>query len=312
VRFDPRLAEMKSEHRHELQTNDLGKFAEKVAIYIDRHGNRLMIGICVAALVMSGSIFWWRTNNSNKTQAGAELSAAISNGKPEVLHSVWEDHKGTVAGMWAKVHEGEAWLSQGVQASFRNLEKATEDLKKARAAFQVVVDEHSAPPDVRERALFGLGRAAESLSSGSEGEAIKAYEMLVKEFPKSEFKADAQSRIEILSSGRGQEFYAWFSKYTRPKIAEKRPRDQAGDGFDLDEESLSHLREVMESAAKGGGKKKPVDDDEDLTLPDDDGDKKKPDSPESEDAETKPGQPVSKTEAEPKPESPSEPDAKPE
>ena len=56
---------MKSEHRHELQTNDLGKYAEKAALYIDRHGNRLMMGICIAAIALSAGIFYWRTQ-SNK------------------------------------------------------------------------------------------------------------------------------------------------------------------------------------------------------------------------------------------------------
>jgi hypothetical protein len=304
---------MKSEHRHELQTNDLGKFAEKAAVYIDRHGNRLMIGICVTALVLAGGIFWWRTESAGRTAAWTELSMAISNGKPDVLHTVWEDHKGTVPGLWAKVYEGEAWLSQGVQASFRNLENATVDLKKAREAFQVVADESNVPPEIRERALLGLGRALESISDGSESEAVKAYEMFVKEFPKSQFKADAQSRIEILSSGRGQEFYAWFSKYTRPKFTEKLPRDSIGDGLDLDEEAMSRFKDMIDPAKKGAADKNSAYDDEDLTLPGEkDGEEKQPGAPESEDAEKKPVRPESKTETEAKPDPPSEPDAKPE
>ncbi len=300
---------MKSEHRHELQTNELGKFAEKAAIYIDRHGNRLMIGICVVALALSGGIFWWRTQRGNQMAAWTDLSTAINNGKPEVFQGVWDDHKGTVPGLWAKVHEGDAWLGQGVEAAFRNVEKSAEDLKKARAAFEVVAGERRAPKEIRERALMGLARTLESMSDGSEGVAVKAYEDFVKEFPNSEYKADVQSRIEILKSGRGQEFYAWFSKYPRPKIAEKLPRDQAGD--DSDEESS--LRDDMESAMKGASKKKPADDEEDLTMPEDkEGDEKKLPAPEAKGDAKTPAKPESNAETDPKPTPPAEPEKQPE
>jgi hypothetical protein len=303
---------MKSEHRHDLQTNELGKFAEKAAIYIDRHGNRLMIGICVAALALSGGIFWWRTESGNKLAAWSDLSTAISTGKPELLHDVWSDHPGTLPAMWAKVHEGETLLGRGVEAIFRNVETGSEDLKKSRAAFQMVIDERKAPPDVRERALIGLGRALESMSDGSEDEAIKAYETLVKEFPKSRFKADAEARIEILKSGRGQEFYAWFAKYPRPKFAEKLPRDLTGD--DLDEDSMSNLQDILDSTKKSATKKKPApDDEESLKLPDEkDSDEKKTAESSDADGGKKPAEPKSKSGAEPKPEPPSEPETKPE
>jgi hypothetical protein len=300
---------MKSEHRHELQTNELGKFAEKAAIYIDRHGNRLMIGICVVALALSGGIFWWRTQRGNQMAAWTDLSTAINNGKPEIFQSVWDDHKGTVPGLWAKVHEGDAWLGQGVEAAFRNVEKSAEDFKKARAAFEVVAGERRAPQEIRERALIGLARTLESMSDGSEDDAIKAYETFVKEFPKSEYQADAQSRIGILKSGHGQEFYAWFSKYPRPKIAEKLPRDQAGD--DSDEESS--LRDDMESALKGASKKKSADDAEDLTLPEGrEGNEKTGQASETKDDGKTSAKPASDDGSDPKPTPPAEPQTQPE
>jgi hypothetical protein len=285
---------MKSEHRHDLQTNDLGKYAEKAALYIDRHGNRLMMGICVAAIVLSAGIFYWRTQSSKQERAWADLSIALNSGKPDVLQSVWDDNKGSIPGLWAKVYEGEILLGQGVQASFRNLEKATDDLKKARSAFQVVVDERGAPAEIRERALLGLGRALESLSDGSEAEAVKAYETLVKDFPKSEFKDDAQSRIDVLKSEKGEKFYAWFSKYTRPKIADKLPRDQGGSGIDEEMFNLDH------NPLKGKAGKKASDDDEDLTFPDE-MEKKDKTKPQEPDTEEPVEEPPTKSDGEDKP-----------
>src|SRR5262249_55888920 len=141
-----------------------------------------------------------------------------------------------------------------------SLELGTEHLKKARDAFRSVVDDKHAPGEVRERALIGLGRALESLSDGSEGEAVKAYESLVKDYPNSLYKQDAEDRIAALTKGSGQEFYAWFAKYPRPKMADKRPHDRTGD--DLGDEDLDAIGK-LESLSKG---QKEADDAESLEL----------------------------------------------
>lgn len=306
---------MKSEHRHELQTNDLGKFAEKMAVFIDVHGNRLMIGVCLACLPLAGFIYWWRSDSNAQAAAWRDFSAAINVGKAEDFHAVWQDHPGSSPAYWARVHEGEQWLSRGVQSMFRNVETGMEELKKARDSFQVIIDNpRKAPAELRDRALIGLGRALESMSDGSEGEAIKAYESLVKEFPNSIYKKDAEERIAVLNQGSGQEFYAWFTKYPRPKLPAKGPHDKFGGG--LDEKTLEELKK-LDSASKGAGKepgeKSADDDDESLSLPDSekpDVDKKPAEGAPDENAD-KPARPESKPESDPKPDSASEPESKP-
>jgi hypothetical protein len=274
---------MKSEHRHDLQTNELGKITEKLGSFMEVHGNRLMIGVCVVSLAASVAIYWVRTQRNSDAAAWREMSTAIATGKAEDFYDVWVEHKGTPTGLWARVHEAESWLAQGVQDLFRNVELGTEHLKKARDAFQTVVDDRHAPAEVRERGLIGLGRALESLSDGNEADALKAYESLVKEYPDSVYKPDALDRIAVLSKGSGQEFYAWFAKYPRPKTADKRPHDRTGD--DLIDEGFDTIRKLKSLSTPGG---KNADDAESLELPG-------VDSPDSE----------------PKPDSVPEPESKP-
>jgi hypothetical protein len=285
---------MKSEHRHDLQTNELGKITEKLGSFMEVHGNRLMIGVCVISLAASVAIYWVRTQRNADAAAWREMSTAIATGKAEDFYDVWVEHKGTPTGLWARVHEGESWLGQGVQELFRNVELGTEHLKKARDAFRTVVDDRHAPAEVRERGLIGLGRSLESLSDGSETDALKAYESLVKEFPDSIYKQNAEERIAVLSKGSGQEFYAWFAKYPRPKTADKRPHDRTGDDLSDDDDFIKKL----ESISKPGGRKA-SDDAESLDLTDD-----KPDSGE-------PGALKSSSDSEPKPDSVPEPESKP-
>jgi hypothetical protein len=287
---------MKSEHRHDLQTNELGKVTEKLGSFMEVHGNRLMIGVCVVSLAASGVIYWVRTQRNSEAAAWRDMSTAVATNKPEDFYDVWEGHKGTPTGLWARVHEGESRLRLGVETLFRSVETGIEEVKKARDAFQTVVDDRRAPAEVRERALIGLARALESMSDGSEAEAVKTYEMLGKEFPDSLYKKDAEERIAALNKGSGQEFYAWFSKYPRPKAAEKRPNDRTGG--ELDEEMLDDLVK-KHSGSKSSGKKRVVEDDtESPTIPDLDKAEEKPESG------AKPG-------SEPKPDSVPEPDSTP-
>jgi hypothetical protein len=239
---------MKSQHRHELQTNELSKVADKVVGsmggFFETYGNRVLIGFCVAAVVASLVIYKTRRDRSNEAAAWRELSNARN---AEDYAGVSESHPGTAAGRWARVHEGESRLAEGVQLLFTNVESGSKELKLAREALQAIVDQKGAPPEIRERALFGLARCLEAMSDGSETEAVKTYQALLREFPATIYKKDADDRIEALGSGSGQAFYAWFAKYDRPKPSEKRPRDRMSD--DEMESSLTGPEEEAEGAA---------------------------------------------------------------
>jgi hypothetical protein len=293
---------MKGEHRHELQTNELGKFTEKVGGFLEIHGNRLMIGVCVASLVASLIIYWVRKQNNAEASAWRELSAAMASTKPDDFYDVWEAHPGTPTGLWARAQEGERRLRLGVENLFKNLELGQEELEKARKAFQTVVDDRHAPADVREQSLMGLGRTYESLSETAD--AVKAYEMLVKEFPNSLFKEDAEERIEVLKQSRGQEFYAWFANYPRPKLRGKRPLDRFGEGTDESENWLEKIKQ-LESDVESSGLKRPADDGKGPRLPDDEKSEDEP-AKASPDAKSPPaGEPAPEKD----PESESKPDA---
>ncbi len=304
---------MKSEHRHDLQTNELGRMVERATTFMEVHGNRLMIGVFVVALGIAGAIFWSRKNWAKQSAAWHEFSIAVRVDNPEDYHDVWQKYKGTPVGLWAGVHEGEGWLSLGVQNMFRNVETATGELEKSRDAFQAVVNDRSAPAEIRERALIGLAHAQESLSNGNEADVLKAYESLLKEFPNSIYKDEAQQRIAELKK-HGEEFYTWFSKYPRPKLPEKRPHDKgASTPTDEDIEDLAEGLSKLGAGSKPEKKKesgdesprlpdldesesekKPADADESAKKPDGEGkpepqadSDKQPDSPRQDKGESK-------------------------
>src|SRR5262245_3349537 len=117
---------MKSQHRHELQVNELGKVAENVLGVFERYGNHIMIGVLVLSLAGALTIYKVRHDRSGEATAWRDLAGAR---KAEDFADVWKTHPGSTAGLWARVREGESRLSDGVQLMFTNVESGAKELK---------------------------------------------------------------------------------------------------------------------------------------------------------------------------------------
>jgi len=251
---------MKSEHRHDLQTNELGKFIDKIVAVVNEHGNAITVGICVVSLVLVVGILWYRNVDGKAAQSWAALDNAVT---PEDMQDVSDAHGASSAGLWARLVEGELRLHQGVQSMFLNDKTGKEQLQSAKAAFEALLANKKSLPEIRERALFGLGRVQESLSAGDSNDALAAYEQLLKEFPDSYHAADARQRVEALKRGSTQEFYQWFASFERPKPVEKGPKDQGAAGDD-DDADLGDLHRKIKDLA---GQSAANEDDENEDVP---------------------------------------------
>jgi hypothetical protein len=231
---------MDSQHRHELQQNDLSVLLQKLNRFLEKHGNRISIGICLATALLVGWILWQRNVKAREQVAWSQLSGSSS---PDDLEDVWKKNPDSTAAPWARLVEAEQRLTNGIQSMFLDVEAGRKELDQARKSFEVLSELGSAPRMVRERALFGLARAEESLSDGSTQEAQKAYQRLVERFPDSFFKDKAEQRLRELASGGSAEFYQWFAKFDRPKPKDQSPRDTGAAGGGLDLEALRNLAE---------------------------------------------------------------------
>lgn len=217
---------MKSEHRHELHTNDLGKLTEKatqsVTGFFDTHGNRIMIVVCVVSLALAAIIYYVR--RSNYMEANAWRQLAFSR-KDTDFAAVSEDFKGTSAAPWAKLQEAEVRLAQGIQFMFTNREAGLLELKKSREALETLVNDRGVRGEVRERALYALARCQESTAHGDTSEAVATYEKLLKEFPNTVYKSFAEKQVAELKTSRAKDFYTWFAKQNPKPPAAKKPAD---------------------------------------------------------------------------------------
>jgi len=222
---------MKSEHRHELKTNELGKLAGQIVPFFEKYGNRLLTGLVVMSVVAAAVIYWQRSSRGAAEAGWTMLSAATS---PDKYAEVADKFPGTAVGAWARLSEAESRLESGVQLSFTDRTASVSDLNAAKKSFEKLLEQPKLPPTVRERGLFGLARCLESLSDGDTETAVKAYGRLLKEFPETIYREIADRQIAILKTGRGQEFYAWFYKQNPKPPDRGRPRDggpAGGTGF---------------------------------------------------------------------------------
>ncbi len=215
---------MKSEHRHELAENDLSKLIARWRDQLEPHANKILIGFLLVAVLVVGGIVAMRSTSASSSVGFTEL--ALANGA-EDFETVAEDFDGTLAATWARLRAGEEYLREGLRLSLSDRPASNERLEQAQKSFEKVLKGSDVPPEVREKALYGLATTLEAMSSQQTGTApaIEAYQRLIDEFPETRYLRWAEERISTLKSPEAQEFYAWFHSQNPKPEDRPLPRD---------------------------------------------------------------------------------------
>lgn len=80
---------MDSERRHELETNDLKEFLDNFKDFWDKHGNKVLIVLCVGALAYAGPRYYSQWKEGKANEAANALTAATT---PDQLLAVADEH----------------------------------------------------------------------------------------------------------------------------------------------------------------------------------------------------------------------------
>lgn len=214
---------MKSEHRHELQTNELSKVTDHVGKFFEEYGVYVLIGVVVVAAVALGA-FWWVS--SSRSAAAEAWQSMIDADSPEDLVTTAERFPKSEVALWARLNAAEQFLDRGVRNQFTDRKAANDNLKDAEVNFESVLKSNDLPSIATQRALLGMARVKEATSDGDLTAAIDAYKDLVAKYPNSIFEKTAQQRIQALSKPSASEFYAWFQKQTPAPEDRPKPTDR--------------------------------------------------------------------------------------
>jgi hypothetical protein len=213
---------MKTERRHELQTNVL---ADSLAHWIEaaKPYSRAALAVVIALV---GAIFAWGYYSSQSSRQQADgwteyYDAMMSRDPREGLSDVVARYAGTSVAQWARVVLADLQLDDGTNRMFVDKAAGREELQKTIEAYQAILAE-SDQQNLLERATFGMARAREALGK----ELVKAredYRSIATKWPNSPFAAPAEARAKDLDRLETKDFYDWFAKYEPPRPMSKEP-----------------------------------------------------------------------------------------
>ena len=147
---------MKTERRHELETNTLAK---RLARWVEvvKPYSKVVGGLIVAALVIAAlTIFVRRQSASAEAVAWDAYYQATEGGGPSLdeLLDVADAHRGTSVEPWARIAWADAQLLVGSRLLFHDRNTAQQYLSRAIDAYVKLKDD-ATNDMIRQRAIYG-------------------------------------------------------------------------------------------------------------------------------------------------------------
>lgn len=209
--------------REKHSQNEIERLLEKGTPFVEKHGNKILLGMAALMLVAAVAIFVTRRSTASSAEGWTEMaSASVTDDYASIADRFPQSDVGT----WAKLVEADSYLSSALSAAFVDRRAAKDDIEQATKAYETLLNSSATSRSVRERALFGLAQTLEAGCAGDTSEVVAGYKKLLEEFPDSAFRGVVEERIASLGSSDAGEFYAWFDKQD-PKPSDLQP---PGDG----------------------------------------------------------------------------------
>jgi len=208
---------MKSDRRHELQTNELADWLGDRMAVLQPHATAITTGVIVAAVLLVGGIWYFSGESRAASGNWSAYFAAFNNREPgKALETVAKERPGTTAALWALQAVGDMNLAQGAALLFSDRTEAQKLLQQAEAAYKQV-DAGATDPVLKARARLGLGKVYESLCKPDE--ALKYYESVAESQKGTALGKVAAAAVQRMKSDRDVALLAWFATQTPKKPA---------------------------------------------------------------------------------------------
>jgi predicted negative regulator of RcsB-dependent stress response len=202
---------MKSQHRHELETNVLAK---KLDVAVERFRPYASTIACVIVAVVVVMFLWSyfaRSSTSWQSQAWDAYNQAVTEAVPDTerLRQTAQEHPGSKMQQMADVTWADSQVWIAARDYIYNRPAAMDAITKALSAYQAVI-QSSDDERLVNRARLGLARAYEI--QGKLDEAANAYGTVT-----GAFQDYAKRQAERLAKPESKETYSWLAT-ARPKL----------------------------------------------------------------------------------------------
>ena len=205
---------MKTERRHELQTNELadwiGVHAARVKPYL-----KTIIGISVLAIAALFAMAMMRGQRQGQLEAAwTEYFALAQLQDLTGLRELASKNQGTEPAAWAMQSVGDIESATGATNLLIDRNDAGKHLRDAQEAYTEAIN-GSKEPILLQRAHMGLAQVHESL--GAFDNAKSEYDLIANTWPDSAIAKEALDRKRFLETPSTAKFAAWFAQQEPPK-----------------------------------------------------------------------------------------------
>jgi predicted negative regulator of RcsB-dependent stress response len=204
---------MEPQHRHELHENDLQHFLTHFGEWWNQHGNRILTGILIVLVLLTGWIWYRKSQVGRHEQAWQDLAVANT---PERLRTLAQDSSEPSVRVLAGLRAGDAWLTESLSPDPEKAAKAPAALSQARQCYADVADNAAAALPMRLNARLGLASVAEAKKDWPE--ARKQYTQVTAEAGAgyATLAARAQARLNVLDGLASPVVFAATAPATQP------------------------------------------------------------------------------------------------
>lgn len=205
---------MKSEHRHELQTNELSAGLARWVDKVKPFTGQIVTGLVLLALAYAGLTAWDAQSAEKERAAWDAFALATDTSDPEMqsLQRVAgdEQYAGTKMQEWAYVGWADRQVLNAMGSYLFDREKTNDRLRNVSGIYEGMA-KSATDPQVRNRARFGLARVYELQNKLDE-----AYEQYL--LVQGDLQPHASERVKRLDSEEVREACSWLATAELPKL----------------------------------------------------------------------------------------------
>ena len=205
---------MKTERRHELQTNELASTLGNFIASVRPYSRLIAAGLLAIVMLLAAVGYVTAKSTARVAVAWEQYFQGFTEQDEDRLASTSEGYYGTPAAVWARLTLADINLYDGSQKILTDKAAAKDHFLQAATNYRTVLND-SKQDLVLQRAHLGMGRTYEAQNELEQ--ARSEYGAVIKGWPDSALAEVARERTANLDRSSTKHFYDWLARYTPPR-----------------------------------------------------------------------------------------------
>ena len=200
---------MKSERRHELETNDLADWLGHASTTVQPYFKTVLAAVLLLIAVLVGRSMLASSSQRQNNESWSAFFASRTLQSADAMRDVAKQFPRAKATPWALQLAGEFGLREGIEKLLIDRDKAKEILKQSADDYSLAIQK-ATDQAVQKRASLGLAQVYETL--GDFEQATTQYQKVVANWPGDPIADLAQRRADFIARKDTLAFADWFKE----------------------------------------------------------------------------------------------------